>query len=65
MSASVVRSDAACCPVATSAAYSASPALATTHGIDYRGEHVDRSIDSGGIVFVAEKEYSSRDRLGV
>ena len=33
MSASVVRRDAACCPVANRAAYSASPALATTQGI--------------------------------
>ena len=30
---SVVRKEAACCPVANRAAYSASPALATTHGI--------------------------------
>jgi hypothetical protein len=33
MSESVVRKEAACCPVANRAAYSASPALATTHGI--------------------------------
>jgi len=33
MSESVVRRDAACCPVAKRAAYSASPALATTQGI--------------------------------
>ena len=33
MSDKVVRNDAACCPVANRAAYSASPALATTHGI--------------------------------
>ncbi len=33
MSVKVVRSYAACCPVANRAAYSASPALATTHGI--------------------------------
>jgi hypothetical protein len=33
MSESVVRKEAACCSVANRAAYSASPALATTHGI--------------------------------
>ena len=33
MSAKVVLSEAACCPAANRAAYSASPALATTHGI--------------------------------
>jgi hypothetical protein len=33
MSARVVRREDACCPVANKAAYSASPALATTHGI--------------------------------
>ena len=33
MSDNVVRSDAACCPAANRAAYSASPALATTQGI--------------------------------
>ncbi len=59
----VVRSDAACYPVANSAAYSASPALATTHGVMV--EDVYRSIDSGGIVFVAEEEYCSRDGSGV
>jgi hypothetical protein len=31
--ASVVRRDAACCSVANKATYSASPALATTHGM--------------------------------
>ncbi len=33
MSESVVRREAACCPAANRAAYSASPALATTEGI--------------------------------
>ena len=33
MSESVVLMDAACCPAANRAAYSASPALATMHGI--------------------------------
>ncbi len=64
MSQRVVRSDAACCPDANSAAYSASPALATTHGIIVK-KNVDGSIDSGRIVFVTEEEYTACDGSGV
>ena len=60
MSESVVRMEAACCPAANNAAYSASPALATMQGMMVENrEYVDRSIDSGRIVVVAKEEYSS------
>lgn len=65
MSAKVVRSDAACCPVANSAAYSASPALATSDAWNYSGENVDGSIDSCGVVLISEEEYSAGDGSGV
>ena len=62
MSESVVRMDAACCPVANNAAYSASPALATMHGIMVENTWMDPlSIDSGEIVVVAKEEYSASD----
>jgi hypothetical protein len=44
MSAKVVRSDAACCPAANRTAYSASPALATTHGIMVKKTWMDPLI---------------------
>ena len=44
MSANVVRNDAACCPAANRVAYSASPALATTHGIIVENTWMDPLI---------------------
>ena len=51
MSQRVVRSDAACCPVANSAAYSASPALATMHGIIVDNTWMDPLILVGSFLF--------------
>jgi hypothetical protein len=62
MSERVVRMDAACYPAANRAAYSASPALATTQDARYyRGENVDRAVDSGWIVVFSKEEDSSGD----
>ncbi len=55
MSESVVLMDAACCPAANRAAYSASPALATMHGMM-------EAVDSGRVIVVSKEEYSSGDR---
>jgi hypothetical protein len=55
MSESVVRSDAACCPVANSAAYSASPALATTHGIIVENTWMDPLILVGSFLLPRKK----------
>ena len=66
MSDNVVRSDAACCPAANRAAYSASPALATTQGIIYnRREDVNGTVDPGGVIVVAKEEDGSGDGSGM
>ena len=44
MSESVVRREAACCPAANNAAYSASPALATMHGMIDENTWIDQLI---------------------
>ena len=62
MSESVVRMEAACCPAANNAAYSASPALATMQGMIVENTWMDPLIlDSGGVVVVSKEEYSSSD----
>ncbi len=48
-------------PVANRAAYSASLALATMHGIRYDGrEDVDGAVDTGRVIVISEEEYSVR-----
>ena len=49
MSESVVLMEAACCPVANNAAYSASPALATMHGIMVENTWMDPLILVGSL----------------
>ena len=56
---SVVRMEAACCPAANNAAYSASPALATMQGMMVENTWIDPLILVGSLSVVAEEEYSS------
>ena len=51
--------DAACCPAANNAAYSASPALATMQGMMVENTWIDPLILVGSLIVVAEEEYSS------
>ena len=62
MSARVVRSDAACCPVANSAAYSASPALATTHGIIVENTWMEPLILVGSFLLPRKNIAPATDR---
>ncbi len=61
MSESVVLIDAACCPAANRAAYSASPALATMHGMMDEKTWMEPLILVGRVIVVAEEEYSAGD----
>ncbi len=63
MSARVVRSDAACCPVANSAAYSASPTLATAHGIIVENTWMDPLILVGSFLLVEIGYVDSHSRV--
>ena len=49
MSESVVRMEAACCPAANNAAYSASPALATMQGMMVENTWIDPFILVGSL----------------
>ncbi len=61
MSESVVLMDAACCPAANRAAYSA--CARTSYYARYDGrEDVDGAVDSGTVIVVSEEEYSAGDR---
>ncbi len=62
MSAKVVRSEAACCPAANRAAYSASPALATTHGIIVEKTWMDPLILVGSFWFPRKNIAPATDR---
>ncbi len=63
MSESVVLIDAACCPAANRAAYSAAPALlAAMHGMMDEKTCVDGAVDSGRVIVDSKEEYSAGDR---
>ncbi len=62
MSDSVVRRDAACCPAANKAAYSASPALATTHGIIEEKTWMEPLILVGSLWFPRKNIAPATDR---
>ena len=49
----------------TKAAYSASAALATTHGTMVEKKAVDESIDLSGSICVAQEEAATSDRASV
>jgi hypothetical protein len=62
MSESVVRMEAACCPAANSAAYSASPALATMHGMIDENTWIDPLILVGSLWFPRKSVAPATDR---
>jgi hypothetical protein len=59
-----IRSDAACCPAANKAAYSASPALATKHGIIIENTWMDPLILMGSC-FLPWKNIAKRRIVSV
>ena len=56
--------EAACCPAANRAAYSASPALGYYAGYNRR-EDVNGTVDPGGVIVVAKEEDGSGDGSGL
>jgi hypothetical protein len=62
MSERVVRSNAACCPVANSAANSASPALASTRGIILENTWMDPLILVGSFLLPRKNITPATDR---